>query len=158
LRDALGLAHDRPIVLYHGQFKPGRGIEEQLRAAAVATLRQLTPAIILLGYGRLRPLLEEAARQDPDGIYVLPAVPPDELLDWVAGADVAYVGFPPLTLNMRLTIPNKLFESIMAGVPVVSAGRWTSAPSTRWPEPWPSCSQCRPRSDRRCAGAVEPWR
>ena len=121
IRDALGLPPNRPIVLYHGQFKPSRGIEELLRAADDPQLSALDPAIVLLGFGRLRPTLDEAAGRNPNRIYVLPAVPPDELLDWVAGADVAYVGFPAVTLNLRLTIPNKVFESMMAGVPLVAA-------------------------------------
>ena len=55
----------------------------------------------------------------PDRVYVLPAVPPDELLSWTAGADVSFVGQPPRTLNQKMNLPNKLFESIMAGAPVV---------------------------------------
>ncbi len=121
IRDALGLAHDRLIVLHHGQFKPGRGIEELLAAADDPQLRALDPAIVLLGYGRLRPVLEESARRQPGRVYIMPGVAPDELLDWVASADVCYLGVPPVTLNQRLTIPNKLFESLMAGVPVVAA-------------------------------------
>ncbi len=50
---------------------------------------------------------------------VLPPVPPDDLLPWTASADVTFVGQPPRTLNQRLNLPNKLFESLMAGVPVV---------------------------------------
>ena len=50
---------------------------------------------------------------------VLPAVPEGDLLEWTAGADVAFVGAPPRTLNQRLTLPNKLFQSLMAGVPIV---------------------------------------
>ena len=121
LRDELRLPDDRPIVLHHGQLKPERGIEELIRAADDPQLRALDPAFVLMGYGRLQPLLDEAARQRPGRVYVLPAVPVDELLDWVAGADIAYLGCPPVTLNLRLTLPNKLFESIMAGVPVVAA-------------------------------------
>lgn len=121
IRDELGLAPDRPIVLHHGQFKPGRGIEELVRAADDEQLRALDPAIVLLGFGRLRPVLDAAARQRSGRLYLLRAVPVDALLDWVASADVAYLGCPPLTLNLRMTIPNKLFESLMAGVPVVAA-------------------------------------
>jgi glycosyltransferase involved in cell wall biosynthesis len=121
LSDALGLAEGRPIVLHHGQFKPGRGIEELLSAADEPGLSALDPAIVLMGYGRLRPLIEAAARARPGRVHLLTAVPPDELLDWVASADVCYLGVPPVTLNHRLTIPNKLFESLMAGVPVVAA-------------------------------------
>ena len=121
IRSALGLPEGRLIVLHHGQFKPGRGIEELLAAADEPALRTLDPAIVVLGYGRLRPVLEAAARQRPGRVYILPGVSPDGLLDWVASSDVCYLGVPPVTLNQRLTIPNKLFESLMAGVPVVAA-------------------------------------
>jgi glycosyltransferase involved in cell wall biosynthesis len=57
----------------------------------------------------------------PNRIVVLPAVPSGELLEWTSDADVAFVGAPPKTINLRLTMPNKLFESLMAGVPVVVA-------------------------------------
>jgi glycosyltransferase involved in cell wall biosynthesis len=53
---------------------------------------------------------------------VLPPVPSGELLEWTAGATFSFVGAPPKTINLRLTIPNKLFESLMAGVPVVVSG------------------------------------
>jgi glycosyltransferase involved in cell wall biosynthesis len=52
-------------------------------------------------------------------MVVLPPVPEGELLDWTAGADVAFVGAPPRTINQRLTLPNKLFQALMAGVPIV---------------------------------------
>jgi glycosyltransferase involved in cell wall biosynthesis len=42
-------------------------------------------------------------------------------LEWTAAADVGYVGQPPRTLNQRLNLANKLFENLMAGVPVVAA-------------------------------------
>ena len=42
-------------------------------------------------------------------------------LEWTAGCDVSFVGQPPRTLNQRMNLPNKLFESIMAGAPVVVA-------------------------------------
>jgi len=71
--------------------------------------------------GRLQAYLEDAARAHPDRVSVLPAVSPDELLGWTAGADVSFVGQPPRTLNQQMNLPNKLFESIMAGVPVVVA-------------------------------------
>jgi glycosyltransferase involved in cell wall biosynthesis len=108
-------------VLHHGQLKPDRGIEELIRAADEPGIRELDPAFVVLGFGRLRKRLEDAARQRPGRLYVLPPVPVDELLDWVAGADICYLGCPPLTLNLRVTLPNKVFEAMMAGVPVVAA-------------------------------------
>jgi len=46
-------------------------------------------------------------------------VRPDDLMTWTASSDVSFVGQPPRTLNQKMNLPNKLFESIMAGVPVV---------------------------------------
>jgi glycosyltransferase involved in cell wall biosynthesis len=48
-------------------------------------------------------------------------VPPAELLDWVASADVGAMPNQPRTLNERLSTPNKLFECLAAGTPVVSS-------------------------------------
>jgi glycosyltransferase involved in cell wall biosynthesis len=119
LGEALHLAPERPVVLYQGGFSVDRGVEELAAAAESDELRGLDAAVVFMGYGRLQGFVEEAARRHADRIYVLPAVPPDELLDWTASADVSFVGQPPRTLNQRMNLPNKLFESIMAGVPVV---------------------------------------
>jgi glycosyltransferase involved in cell wall biosynthesis len=54
-------------------------------------------------------------------VRVLDAVPPTELLDWVAAADVVAMPIQPTTLNHRLTTPNKLLEAMAAGVPVVAS-------------------------------------
>ena len=123
LRRAIGVPSDRRLVLYQGGFSVDRGIEELLEAIDGPDLGAVDAAAVFLGYGRLEPLLEEAARRQPGRVFVLPAVPPDELLAWTSGADVAYIGQPARTLNWRMNLPNKLFESLMAGVPVVvSAG------------------------------------
>ena len=68
------------------------------------------------------PLADEARRDVHRGrLHVLPAVPPAELLDWVASADIVAMPIQPSTLNHRLTTPNKLFEAMAAGVPVVAS-------------------------------------
>lgn len=116
--DLLGLAPDVPVVLYHGGFSPDRGIEQLLEAIEVLPEVHL----VLMGYGVLEPLLRaQAAARGHRRIHVLPAVPPEELLPWVASADVAAMPIQPTTLNHRLTTPNKLFEALAAGVPVVAS-------------------------------------
>ncbi|MBA2556651.1 MAG: glycosyltransferase [Chloroflexi bacterium] len=119
LRTAAGIAPGRPIVLYQGGFSVDRGVEELVAAADEAPLRELDTAVVFLGYGRLQGFVDDAAAARPGRVYVLPAVPVEELLEWTAGADVSFVGQPPRTLNQRMNLPNKLFESLMAGVPVV---------------------------------------
>jgi glycosyltransferase involved in cell wall biosynthesis len=109
------------LLLYQGGFSVDRGIEELVAALDEEPLRRLGAAVVLLGYGRLRDRLLAAAEQRPGRLFVLDAVPPSELLEWTASADVSYVGQPPRTLNQRLNLANKLFESLMAGVPVLVA-------------------------------------
>jgi glycosyltransferase involved in cell wall biosynthesis len=119
IREALGLPAERPVVLYQGGFSVDRGIEELITAAREPDLRALDAAVVFMGYGRLEGLIRKATVDQPGRIHLLPAVPPDELLEWTASADASFVGQPPRTLNQKMNLPNKLFESLMAGVPVV---------------------------------------
>ncbi len=133
LRDALAtvapdVRPDAPILLYQGAFREDQGLEELLPALSLRPLRDVPLTAVFLGFGRMEARLRQAAAEAPGRIVVLPPVPPDELLEWTAGADVSFVGAPPKTINLRLTIPNKLFESLMAGVPVlVSSGTAVAA-------------------------------
>lgn len=127
--DRLGLPAETPIVLYQGGFSPGRGIPELIDAMTEVPGVHLA----LLGYGRLEnDLRAQAARPDLAGrVSVLPAVPPGELLDWVASADVVAIPIQGDTLNHRLATPNKLFEALAAGVPVVASDLPGMAPIVR---------------------------
>jgi glycosyltransferase involved in cell wall biosynthesis len=119
IRAATGIEEERPIVLYQGGFSVDRGVEELVAAATSPRLMELGAAVVFMGYGRLETFIADAVAAHPGRIYLLPAVRPDDLLPWTASADVSFVGQPPRTLNQRMNLPNKLFESIMAGVPVV---------------------------------------
>ena len=121
LRIATGLLPERPIVLYQGGLSVDRGIEELVAALDAPPLVSLGTAVVLLGYGRLLDQVRAAAAARPGRLFVLDAVPIAELLEWTASADLSFVGQPPRTLNQRLNLANKLFESLMAGVPVLVA-------------------------------------
>ncbi len=117
--ELLGLAPETRVVLYHGGFLPSRGIE--ILAAAVRRLTSV--ALVAMGDGPLRPALERlAAEPRTDGrVHVLPPVPPAELVGWIAAADVGGMVNQPVSRNERISTPNKLFECLAAGVPVVSS-------------------------------------
>ena len=124
------------MILYQGAFRPDQGIETLLDALAEPAARR---PVAECRVPRLRPAARRGSgprpRPQPGRVTVLPPVPSDELLEWTAGADVAFVGTPPVTINQTLTTPNKLFEAAMAGVPVVVAdGTYTacSSGSTTW--------------------------
>jgi glycosyltransferase involved in cell wall biosynthesis len=121
LRDALGIAPDRALVLYQGGFSVDRGIEELVAALDEPALAGADVTLAFIGYGRLRAWLDRQAAARPGRVAVLDAIPPGELQEWTVDADIGYVGQPPRTLNQRLNLANKLFEYLGAAVPVVVA-------------------------------------
>jgi glycogen(starch) synthase len=129
LRAAAGMPPGRRVVLYHGGFSPDRGIEQLLTAIGDVP----DASLVLLGYGSLGMSLRQrvAGQGLADRVAILDAVPQDELLAWIAGADVAAMPIQPTTLNHRLTVPNKLFEAMAAGVPVVASDLPGMAPIVR---------------------------
>ncbi len=119
LRDATGLPADAPIALYHGAFFLHRGLEEL--AAALLEPGMEGVHAVYLGYGSREDWLRETAADPRYGgrIHVVEAVPPAVLPFWVASADVGVMPIQASTLNHRLSSPNKLFESLATGLPVV---------------------------------------
>ncbi|MES2210117.1 MAG: glycosyltransferase [Chloroflexota bacterium] len=119
LRAAAGVPVGAPILLYHGGLAPGRGIE--VLAAALSQPGLETAHLVFMGAGPSRPLVAEISAASGGRVHLLPPVPPDSLLTWVSGADVVVAPIQPTTLNHRLSSPNKVFEGIAAGVPVVGS-------------------------------------
>lgn len=77
--------------------------------------------LVFLGSGPLvDEMLAEAAKLSiADRVFVLPAVPVSELPEWTASADIGLCLIEPLGESYRLSLPNKLFEYLAAGLPVV---------------------------------------
>ena len=119
IRTALGLPATTAIALYQGQLISDRGIEQSMQA-----ILEVPGAILcLLGFGRWENRYRTLCAQAPylGRVFVLPAVPPDDLLAWTASADVMVMAIQPTTINHRYTTPQKLWEAVAAGVPVVAS-------------------------------------
>jgi len=123
LRAHLGVDPDVHIVLYQGNIQPNRGLERLVYAA-----KFFAPKIVIVMMGKAvestRSQLEALiiSEQVADRVKLLPPVPYTELLEWTASADIGLTIFPPkYSLSIRFTLPNKLFEYLMAGVPVLSS-------------------------------------
>lgn len=118
IREHLGLPAATRIVLFQGRLGPNLGIE----AAAEAVLTVADAAIVLIGFGRWADRCR-ARDEDPrfrGRHFTLPPKHPDELAPWTASADVSIIPLPAVSLNQRLSSPNKFWESIAVGTPVVA--------------------------------------
>jgi glycosyltransferase involved in cell wall biosynthesis len=121
LRQAAEIPAEARIVLYHGGFQRDRGLEVLAEAMLEPEVAQAH--LVYMGFGALQETLEALAREPRFGgrLHVLPAVSTEELLEWVASADVSAMPNQPNTLNEWYSTPNKLFESIAVGTPVVGS-------------------------------------
>ena len=105
------------IALYQGAFTYNRGLETALEA--MRGLEDSGIHLVLMGYGPLQHLVDEAA-SDMSHVHVHPAVPYAEVLAHTRSADVGLVSVKPTCLSYLYCLPNKLFEYLLAGVPVLS--------------------------------------
>ncbi len=123
LRQHLGLGPEVRIALYQGYLQPDRSLDRLIRAAVFL---ERDTVIVMMGKGdgatlsQLEALI--ASEGVADRVKILPPVPYEELLDWTASADIGLTLFSPAySLSIRMTLPNKLFEYLMAGLPVLTS-------------------------------------
>jgi glycosyltransferase involved in cell wall biosynthesis len=109
------------VAVYVGGLMKNRGIEQSIRAITKvpgATLRLVGPGPPAFRV-ELERLIEETGARDQ--VEFVPPVPPDQVVQTLADADVGLCLIQPACLSYRLTMPNKLFEYTLAGLPVLGS-------------------------------------
>lgn len=117
LRRLLGL-DDRPLALYQGLLRPGRGLAPLVDAFADPALAGT--ALVLIGEGAQEAELRARAAATAGRVHFVPFTPPDALAALTPDADLGVIVARPLTESLRMGLPNKLFEYAAAGLPVLS--------------------------------------
>jgi glycosyltransferase involved in cell wall biosynthesis len=117
LRRMAGVAADVPLILHQGNLQRHRGCH--LLVDAMHDIDDA--ALVFLGKGALRAEIEQLAHPLTDRIHFIDPVAPDDLLPLTADADIGVTLLEDTCLNHRFALPNKLFEYLMAGVPVLSS-------------------------------------
>lgn len=118
LSAVFGFAPGSRVLLHQGGIQPNRGLEALVRATA-----DLEEPYVLafLGGGRGRPSLEALVRELglQERVRFKGPVPHAELLRYTAGAWCGFSLLVDSCTNHRWSLPNKLFECLAAGVPIV---------------------------------------
>jgi glycosyltransferase involved in cell wall biosynthesis len=107
----------RPIVLYLGGLMAGRGLDLLVDAIGLVPEAQL----VMLGSGAEEWKLVQRAAARGASVVVLPPVPPELVEAYTASADLGVSPIVPSCLNYRYSLPNKLFQYMAAGIPVLAS-------------------------------------
>jgi glycosyltransferase involved in cell wall biosynthesis len=119
IREELQLDQQWPIVLYQGGLQQGRGLERLVDAAA-----QVANAyFVFIGGGRLESVLKDRTRvlKLESRVHFIPTVSLEDLPYYTASADIGVQPIENTCLNHFSTDSNKLFEYIIAGLPIVAS-------------------------------------
>ncbi|MEN4947688.1 glycosyltransferase family 4 protein [Pseudomonas proteolytica] len=118
IRQELQLQQPWPIVIYQGGLQQGRGLERLVRIAASVT----DAYFVFIGGGRLTAPLTALSQELglTERVHFIPTVSLADLPSYTASADIGVQPIENTCLNHFTTDSNKLFEYLIAGLPVVA--------------------------------------
>jgi glycosyltransferase involved in cell wall biosynthesis len=119
LAGAEGIPVGADTILYLGALMAERGLEGLVRAMTDLPMAHL----VLLGGGGLAPALRDLADQLAVGerVHLLSPVPSEQVVAYAASATIGVSPIIPSCLNYRYSLPNKLFQYMAAGIPVLAS-------------------------------------
>lgn len=119
LRNALNGKDKDYIVLFQGWISEERNLSTVILAAKYF---KENIQLVVIGYGDYLEYLVKL-RDDlgiQEKVTFLGKVDADEIMQYTAGADLGLIPYLPIDLNHKYCSPNKFFEYIQAGVPVLA--------------------------------------
>ncbi len=118
IRKELNISNDKILLLYQGVLLNGRGIPKIFNAVSKIP----NTALLILGDGEQRDNFKNLASVlgITDRVYFYGMVRHSELINYTAAADIGLAIIENISMSYYYALPNKLFEYIMAGLPVIS--------------------------------------
>lgn len=111
------ISDDKMILLYQGVLLEGRGVPLIMRA--MVKLPQTI--LIMLGDGEQKSNFQKLAKElnIAERVIYAGTINQRELMNYTAGADIGLSLIENISISYYHALPNKLFEYIMAGLPVI---------------------------------------
>ncbi len=119
--EKFGLPEQSRILLLQGGLSAGRNLETLVEAMRL--LKNDEICLVMLGDGALKKSLQKRASSAKlsERVFFHPAVPQAELLFYTAAADAGVIPYQATCMNNYFCTPNKLFEFIAAGLPILAS-------------------------------------
>jgi glycosyltransferase involved in cell wall biosynthesis len=115
-REKFDIRSDQRIFLYQGYLIPGRGIEVILES--FNQLQEDNDVIIFMGNGSLTDYIKRHKKYNKS-VFFHPFVSGEVLLEYTSSADCGISFIEDISLSDRYCLPNKLFEYMFCGLPVI---------------------------------------
>lgn len=112
-REKFNIDKNQVIFLYQGAISYNRGVE-----TLIEIFKNIDNIIIFMGYGQLVDYVQESAKIHKN-IFYHEAVSPDVLLNYTSSADIGFCLIENSCKSYNYCMPNKMFEYLMAGIPVI---------------------------------------
>jgi len=116
-RKHLLLGKGTKILLYQGVILHGRGL-----MIIFDVMKELKDCVlVILGDGEHKEFYQALAHQEhiEDRVFFFGKIEQSELLEYTSGADIGLAIIENLSLSYYFALPNKMFEYIFCGVPVL---------------------------------------
>jgi glycosyltransferase involved in cell wall biosynthesis len=120
-REVLGLPGDRFILILQGSgINMHRGGEEMLEAM---THLDNSFLLLIVGHGDVVPWMKEKSAEwrISDRVQFLPRMPYAEMMKYTQASDLGLTLDKPTNINYLYSLPNKIFDYIRAGIPVLAS-------------------------------------
>lgn len=123
IKKDIGLTIDEKLALVIGSIYNNQGFEQ-----LIAALKKLPNNIHIAALGPsamtnyIQSLYEEAHKAGVgDRFHILPPQEPQDLIEYASGADIGIIARQNTCLNNEKSMPNKIFELVMARLPIASS-------------------------------------
>ncbi len=114
-RSDLGIPSEDLLIVYIGGFTKGRSILPLVHATA--KISEVTA--VLIGDGIQQQAIESALSTHPHTIYI-GHIPTEQVPAYTNFADVIYYGLKEQNGNNQYSVPNALFNALVAGKPILT--------------------------------------
>ena len=120
-RSSLQIPEDKTIIILQGNgINEGRGGKELVEAMPLVDEKAV---LLIVGNGTMIPQLKERVKELylVNRVSFVPRVTPEMLFNYTYLSDIGIALDRDLSPNLRFSLPNKLFEYIKAGTPIVAS-------------------------------------
>ncbi len=119
IKEEVSFPTKNKVVLYQGVLNPGRGLEPMILA-----LHELEGIdLVIIGFGKVKEQLIQFVKDNnlENRVHFLGRIAYEKLPNYTKIADVGMVLEEPQGKSFEYSLPNKLFDYIHTGIPIISS-------------------------------------